>query len=53
MKIKVKQIWDMKIPGDMTLIQAKIIADEIHKEGDECYLTHDHNGDLIMRRVSK
>lgn len=53
MKIKVKQIWDMKIPGEMTLIQAKIIADAIHKTGDECYLAHDRDGDLIMRRVSK
>lgn len=53
MKIKIKQVWDMKISGDMTLIQAKIIADAIRKTGDECYLAHDYNGDLIMRRVSQ
>ena len=52
MKIKIKQIWDMKIPCDMTLIHAKIIADAVHKTGDECYLARDYNGDLIMRRVS-
>ena len=41
MKIKVKQVWDMKPPKDMTLIQVKLIADAIHKEGDEFFLTHD------------
>lgn len=53
MKIKVKQVWDGKISGDMTLIQAKIIADAIRKTGDECYLTHNSDGELIMRRVSQ
>lgn len=53
MKIKVKQIWDMKPPKDMTLVQVKIIADAVHKEGDEFYITHDNSGDLILRRVSQ
>ena len=53
MKIKVKQVWDMKPPTDMTLIQVKLIADAIHKEGDEFFLTHDGEGDLIMRRVAQ
>ena len=53
MKIKVKQIWDMKPPKDMILIQVKLIADAIHKEGDEFFLAHDGEGDLIMRRVAQ
>lgn len=53
MKIKVKQIWDMKPPKDMTLVQVKIIADAVRKEGDEFYITHDNGGDLVLRRVSQ
>lgn len=53
MKVKVKQVWDMKPPKSMTLVQVKTIADAVHKEGDEFFLTHDREGDLIMRRVAQ
>lgn len=53
MKVKVKQVWDMKPPKDMTLIQVKIIADAVRKEGDEFFLTYDRDGNLIMRRISQ
>lgn len=52
MKVKVKQVWDMKPPKSMTFAQVKIIADAVHKDGDELYLTYDSNGDLVLRRVS-
>lgn len=53
MKIKVKQVWDMKPPKSMTLVQVKAIADAVHKEGDEFYIAHDNNGDFVLRRVSQ
>lgn len=52
MKIKVKQVWDIELPKDMTLLQLKEMAEAIQNEGDACAL--EFNGtNYIARRISE
>lgn len=51
MKIKVKQVWDVELPKDMTLLQLKEMTDAIQKEGDECALTSNGTS-YIIRRIA-
>ncbi len=51
-KIKVKQVWDIELPKDMTLKQLKDMAEAIQNEGDVCVLKY--NGEhFIARRVAE
>ena len=51
-KIKVKQVWDIELPRDMTLKQLKEMAEAIRNEGDVCVLKY--NGEhFIARRIAE
>lgn len=52
MKIKVKQVWDIELPKDMTLLQLKEMAEAIQDEGDACVLKFDGTH-YIARRISE
>lgn len=52
MKINVKQVWDVELPKDMTLLQLKEMAEAIQSEGDECVLKFDGTH-YIARRISE
>lgn len=52
MKINVKQVWDVELPKDMTLLQLKEMAEAIQNEGDACVLKFDGTH-YIARRVSE